>query len=606
MKILFLPFAVPGGAEAAPPLAALSRALPRELAVRLSCAGGLDVGFHPFVQATGGRREFVVPGRRLSPEGLRPLLAGLPPADLIVHGDLDAGDPFRFELEVLRLPAMEVAGTHFFEAPRHDGFRAVDAAVRALAARIEAPRPPAGDFPARTFAGYLALLEARDAAAGLDGWGEPGEAAAAFEPFLAALEIERGMEAAKAEMGLLAMSATAAGLVEPAAAVAALDRLLAGHGDHAGTWAARGQVLAIAGDAEGAATSFEKAVELDPGRPALRFDLGVALCRAGKAGRAAKVLETVKADPHVGPAALAQLGLLKAAKGDTEEAEALLDAAVNRDPQRTEAWTALGRLLVTKGSFELAEVAFRRGAECSAPPPDLLLAWGCYLAEQDRFKEAADPLRRLLAYRPEDPAAHLHLGRAAAAESRRDLALHHLRKALRTGGDALPAIRAAVEDISSVEREERLVRLLVESAGLSAEEQIRFLKGVLREESGFAEARVRLGIALVAKGKVRRAIGQFERALKVAPEDPEAWSGLATALRARRRYPAAEAAHREALARAPNHAPFHLNLADTLLRAGKVREAAAAVDAARRLDPRHPLLPGFVAAVKFALGGAVR
>jgi tetratricopeptide (TPR) repeat protein len=523
-----------------------------------------------------------------------------------VHGDLDAGDPFRLVVEVLRLPGTEVAGEDSFEAPRHDGFRAVDAAVRALAARIEAPGPPAGDFPARTFAGYLALLAARDAAAALDGWGEPGEAAAVFTPFLAALEAERGMEAAKVEMGLLAMSASASGLVEPKAAVEALDRLLAEHGKHAPTWAARGQVLAIAGDAEGAAESFEKAVEFDPGRPALRFDLGVALSRAGKPGRAAKVLETVKSDPHLGPAALAQLGLLKAAKGDIEEAETLLDAAVNRDPQRVEAWTALGRILVAKGSFDLAEVAFRRGAECPSPPPDLLLAWGCYLAEQDRFKEAADPLRRLLAFRPEDPAAHLHLGRAATAASQRDLALHHLRKALRAGGDTLPAVRQAVEDLSPVEREERLVRLLTESAGLAAEEQIRFLKGLLREESGFAEARVRLGIALVARGKVRRAIGQFERALKVAPEDPEAWSGLATALRARRRFAAAEAAHREALSRAPNHAPFHLNLADTLLRAGKVREAAAAVDVARRLDPRHPLLPGFVAAVKFALGGGTR
>ncbi|MCU0727526.1 MAG: tetratricopeptide repeat protein, partial [Planctomycetes bacterium] len=113
--------------------------------------------------------------------------------------------------------------------------------------------------------------------------------------------------------------------------------------------------------------------------------------------------------------------------------------------------------------------------------------------------------------------------------------------------------------------------------------------------------RVRLGIALVARGKHRAAEKHFRRGLKIAPEDPEVWSGLATALRGRGKLAAAEEAHREALKHAPNHAPFHLNLADTLLRLNRAREAAREVDAARALDPRHPLLPNFVAAVKFAL-----
>ena len=73
------------------------------------------------------------------------------------------------------------------------------------------------------------------------------------------------------------------------------------------------------------------------------------------------------------------------------------------------------------------------------------------------------------------------------------------------------------------------------------------------------------------------------------------------ALRARRKLKAATEAHREAIDRAPGHAPYHLNLADTLLRRDLVREAVREIDAARMLEPHHPLLPNFVRAVKLKL-----
>ena len=64
---------------------------------------------------------------------------------------------------------------------------------------------------------------------------------------------------------------------------------------------------------------------------------------------------------------------------------------------------------------------------------------------------------------------------------------------------------------------------------------------------------------------------------------------------------AAAEAHRQAIERTPNHAPYHMNLADTLLRQDLPHDAAQAVDAARALDPRHPLLPVFTKAVKLRL-----
>ena len=142
---------------------------------------------------------------------------------------------------------------------------------------------------------------------------------------------------------------------------------------------------------------------------------------------------------------------------------------------------------------------------------------------------------------------------------------------------------------------------LEETADRPAEEQVPLLNLLLKEESSFPEARIRLGLAFLATKKPRKAEGQFRKALKIVPDDPEAWSGLATALRARNKLKAALEAHAEVNERAPNHASFRLNHADTLLRAGRPKEAAAAVDKARALDPHHPLLPNYVLGVKLAL-----
>jgi tetratricopeptide (TPR) repeat protein len=474
----------------------------------------------------------------------------------------------------------------------------MEAAVRWLASRIELPAAPPADRPASSFAAFLLLLAAREETAALDGWGEPGAADAAFETFFAALRAEPAMEAARAELDLFAMTATATGVASPEAASRALERVIGDFPGHWPSFAALGQVRAIAGDPSGAADAFERAVELMPGRASLRFDLGIALLRAGRTGKASKTLETVRSDPRVGPAALFELGRLREQKGDPEGSFELLKEAAALAPDLPDLWATLGRAHVGRGEFAAAEDAFRRGLSAGAPSPALRRAYGVWLAEEGRFPEAVEQLTELLKLSADEPLAHLHLGRADLAAGKREPARHHLRKALRAGGEVAEAARKVLADFFPVEREEQLLSALAKALLRPAEEQVPFLEALISEESAFVEARVWLGIALVARGKPRAAEKHFRRAQKIAPADPEVLSGLATALRARGKLKAADEAHVEALRLAPNHAPFHLNRADTLLRQNRAREAAREVDAARALDPRHPLLPNFVAAVK--------
>jgi Tfp pilus assembly protein PilF len=599
-RVLFLPLAVKEGPGA------LTRAVAREIASRVAAVGGIETRFAPFVHIVEGRRVFGVYPERWEEADLRRFLDSESGFDLLVHGDLAAGDPFAITLEVLRTADLGRVVEGTFEAPRYDGFKVIEEAAKFVLKAAENASEDASlhDFPARKFEAYLDLLRGREAAAELDLWSAVEDPADLFEPFFDALDQEIGLTAAKEELAVFAAAAGAGGLVPIEAAKTALQRLVKLDPKSWRSFAGLAQVMGTAGDLRGAEDAFRKALDLDPGRATLRFDLGMVLIRQERTGRAAKILETVKSDPHLGAEAGYRLGLIRKAKGDIEGAVELFKTAAEQPDARPELFADLGRVLASEGHFDQAENAFRRGLSSETHSVELQFAYGLYLAEQDRFRDALPHLEKAVRLGGNLPEAHLHIGRCYAADGRRAQALHHLRKALRADDRLKALARAAIEDVAPAAHQGELVRMLDEAVARPAEEQVVLLKSLLKEESSFPEARNRLGIALLATGQSRKAEGQFKKALKQAPDDPEALSGMATALRARGKLKAAVAAHRKVLEVAPHHAGFHLNFADTLLRLGQVREALKEVETARALDPVNPLLPGFVKGVRLALSAA--
>jgi tetratricopeptide (TPR) repeat protein len=603
MRIVFLPLATTLDPSVELEFSALTRALPRELAATVRAVTDLETIFRPFVSIIEGKRRFGVYGQRWPKDELAKLFEANPDADLVVHGEADFGDPFRLTIEILRLPDLSPIAEETFEAPRFDGFRAVTDATRLVIVTAGRPADESqiGEFPARGFDAWLDLIRGRDAAASLDGWGSPEAAGDAFEPFLTALDRETGLTAAKEELSFFAAAATGAGMVRSDAAAKALRRMLSADSKCRAGWAALGRVHAAAGELSKAEEAFKKALELDPGRASLRYEMAMVLLRQDRTGRAAKVLETVKADPDLGAEALFELGNIRAGKKDLDGAIALWDESLDRDPSRPLVWAVYGRALSSVGRFDEAEAAFEEGIRSGGSSATLHLAYGIHLAELDRYKPAIDQLIEVLVQKGTEPGAHYHLGRCFEATGDKFRSLHHFRKALSFGGDIARLTRDAVSELRDVDREEKLVQTVTEIVARPADEQVTLLKSVLKEETNYPEARLRLGIALVADGKPRAAEKQFRWVIKRMPEDAEAFSGLATALKARGKLKAAQAAHRDAIERAPNHAGFRLNLADTLLRMGHPEEAAKEVDEARRLDPTNPLIPNFMESVKHHL-----
>jgi len=93
------------------------------------------------------------------------------------------------------------------------------------------------------------------------------------------------------------------------------------------------------------------------------------------------------------------------------------------------------------------------------------------------------------------------------------------------------------------------------------------------------------GLALQIAGRIEEAIGQYEQALQVAPDDAEAHYNLGVALEQMGRVPEAIEHYEQALRLRPEYAAAYSNLGSISLRLGKVPEAIAQYERALQFEP---------------------
>ena len=96
-------------------------------------------------------------------------------------------------------------------------------------------------------------------------------------------------------------------------------------------------------------------------------------------------------------------------------------------------------------------------------------------------------------------------------------------------------------------------------------------------------AHLHLGIALGDKGRLEEAVGHFEEAIRLRPQDADAYSRLAYALAKQRRLAEAVQEYEKALRLNPANAELHNDLALTLARQGRAEEAIEHYTEALRL-----------------------
>jgi tetratricopeptide (TPR) repeat protein len=101
-------------------------------------------------------------------------------------------------------------------------------------------------------------------------------------------------------------------------------------------------------------------------------------------------------------------------------------------------------------------------------------------------------------------------------------------------------------------------------------------------------ARYQWANALLREGHAAEAIEQYDRALRLNPQFPEAWDGRGVVLAGAGHFSEAIAAYREAVRLRPSYPECEYNMGNALNAAGRPGEAIAAYQAAVRLQPVFP------------------
>lgn len=310
-----------------------------------------------------------------------------------------------------------------------------------------------------------------------------------------------------------------------------------------------------------AESSLKAAIAAAPENYLAWYDLGFVYHAQGRSADSISAYRrSVAARPDVFESNL-NLGLELAQAGDPE-AEQFLRAATKLTPQsaakagKKQAWMALGHLLET-GKPEQAANAYQQVAALDPTDPephllaaailekthpadaekeyrealtmapqssDALAALTNFYMRQRRFPDAESLLRKLVDLHPNDPAAHLQLGRMLAIAGKTD--------------DAIAQMQAGVNlDPSDSHAQHDLADLYMQ-AGKFADAD-RLYATLVSSYPNEADYHHGLGRALLHEKKFAQAQHELEEAVRLKPDLGLAYGDLAVAADENQNYPLA-------------------------------------------------------------------
>jgi tetratricopeptide (TPR) repeat protein len=413
----------------------------------------------------------------------------------------------------------------------------------AVVAAASGPRDrhaPAGDPDARS-AGEGAPRQGEAGEAGVPAAGPggvSGDAArvSAADPRTGGAGSGSGAERAGAsgDVAPEGASADAAGDAERIARLQSLGYIAAGgmpngHNN-------RGATLLFQGRATEALKEFEQAIAFGEDKTIARLNMARArIDLKDYDGALADIELHTKTQPRSRDAEYLR-GRIAERRGQTPEAERLYRAALQLDPNFTEARNDLGLLQERQGRHDEALAEFRRVVEIDPEFGEAFNNIGIVLRGRGRADEAAEAFRRAIRASPEFAGAYSNL--ALLLEDRKEY------------GEAETLLRQAVKRAPSD-----------------------------------ADIRSNLGALLHLVGRDEEAVRELERATALDPRSASAFNNLGTVLGRLGRTAEEVAAYRRALSLDPSSAEVHYNLGRALLRAGQAAEGRGEVEAARRLRP---------------------
>lgn len=141
---------------------------------------------------------------------------------------------------------------------------------------------------------------------------------------------------------------------------------------------------------------YESALQLEPERPDVLRNLGLALAATGETDRARVTYERAFAHTPSDPVLLQNMGELKYRMQDSQGAVELYRAAIQQDACLVSAALGLGTVLQAQGQAEEAKQILRRAAACPSSSSDTTYHIGLALEQQGLGQDALQILETFL------------------------------------------------------------------------------------------------------------------------------------------------------------------------------------------------------------------
>jgi len=267
---------------------------------------------------------------------------------------------------------------------------------------------------------------------------------------------------------------------------------------------------------------YKKTLELKPDLYQAELNLGISLLREKQPAEAARYLSSATAANPKEYRANYYLAAALLGTGDFVKSEGAYLAALAIDPKSPDAELGLAHALAGENKLEDAAAHFKKAAELNpAFRDDLLELAGMY-------ETAKQPEQAISIYQqfPENPGAQERLG---------DLLLKAGRAA-----DAIPCFQVAVAKSPTEANRAALAEAYLKNNEPNKAQPV--VEQILGADPDNFEIRMLHGRLIRDQRKFPEAAEEFERATKLKPDAPQAWSELAGVLVMAENYPPALAA----------------------------------------------------------------
>jgi tetratricopeptide (TPR) repeat protein len=348
------------------------------------------------------------------------------------------------------------------------------------------------------------------------------------------------------------------------------------------------------GQAAEAAAHLRRALEIDPLKLEVRFELIAAYRALGDRAQASTQLDFLSDARPTDPRVFYTSALLATDREDLEAAIRDFREALRRDPSLFEAWQDLGFVyiklkrwpeavetfgelarrqpasvdagylyalsLFNNGRPADAEREVRRALRINAGAAEAHTLLGVILASRgDANNEASDALSQAAALKPTSFDAHFYLGRALYA--------------LKDFAGASRSLREAVKLNPRSAEARFFLGTVLEAAGESEAAMVEY-QDLVRLDDASAIGQIGRGALLVKQGKTDEAITALTRAIELDSTSFEAHWALGRAYTVAGRYAEAIEPLKKAVSIRPERADSHYQLGLALKRLGRDDEAA--------------------------------